>query len=225
MTKVTLNKLILLVPSRIQVVRQALHESEQHITARPERVEGLVRSILKKNGCLQLWGGYVCSIKNAVLITTFFGFPQIVAAVETHCTKNETIVFNCKAGSKIVSVCSSKTVTSGSGYLQYRFGPKKKLELIYPENQLPPAKINMQAETLTFAGGGGAYLRFKREEYGYVIYTAIGRGWGEKAGVVVEKDNVSQVNLPCKKPVISALGPDFFEQAGILKDQLGFEIP
>ncbi|MBK8817401.1 MAG: hypothetical protein IPN42_18795 [Methylococcaceae bacterium] len=160
-----------------------------------------------------------------MLITAVFGFPQIVAAVETHCTKNETIVFSCRTGSKIVSVCASKTIASGSGYLQYRFGPKKKPELIYPENQLPSAKTNIQADTLTFAGGGGAYLRFKREEYGYVIYTAIGRGWGEKAGVVVERNNASQVNLPCKKPVVSELGPDFFEQAGILKDTLGFDIP
>ena len=145
-------------------------------------------------------------------------------AVGTHCANDETIIFNCSVGKKIVSVCASKNVSAASGYLQYRFGRKGSPELIYPENKLPPA-ANIQANTLTFAGGGGAYIRFKRDAFAYVVYTAIGRGWGEKAGVAVEKDNKLQINLACDKPVQSELGPDFFDQAGLAEDQTGFELP
>ena len=129
MTKVTLNKLISLIPSRVQGVRLAQDEPNQPITVRSELVEGLVRSILKKTGRLRLLGCYVRIVKNAVLITAVFGFPQIVAAVETHCTKNETIVFNCRAGSKIVSVCASKTITSGSGYFICNIASGRKINL------------------------------------------------------------------------------------------------
>ena len=68
-------------------------------------------------------------------------------------------------------------------------------------------------------------MRFKRDTFAYVVYTAIGRGWGEKAGVAVEKDNKLQANLVCNKPVQSELGPDFFDQAGLAEDQAGFELP
>ncbi|MGZ8225203.1 MAG: hypothetical protein ACXWT3_01030 [Methylococcaceae bacterium] len=50
-------------------------------------------------------------------------------------------------------------------------------------------------------------------------------GWGEKAGVAVEKDNKLNVHLPCKGSPLSELGPDFFEKAGLPEDQTGFELP
>lgn len=152
------------------------------------------------------------------------GFSGMADATESHCTKEESIIFNCKIGKKTVSVCASIPVTKVSGYLQYRFGPIGSPELVYPDTQIPPGD-SITADTLTFAGGGAAYIRFIRNRYSYVVYTAIGKGWGDKAGVTVEQDHKRQVNLSCKDKPISELGPDFFEQAGLAKDQIGFDLP
>jgi len=145
-------------------------------------------------------------------------------AVDSHCAEDETIVFNCSTGKKVVSVCASKAISASTGYVQYRFGKLESPELILPATKSPPT-ADIQANSLTFAGGGGAYIRFKRDEHSYVVYTAIGRGWGEKAGVAVEINQQLQANLTCKKSVLSELGPDFFEQAGIKTDSAGFDIP
>ena len=160
----------------------------------------------------------------AILVVNFYCISLAVGAVESHCAIDETIIFNCNTGKKIVSVCASKTISATTGYLQYRFGPKGSPDLVYPETKVHP-NPDVQANTLTFAGGGGAYIRFTRGRYGYVVYTALGRGWGEKAGVAVEKDNKLEVNLPCKGAVLSELGPDFFDKAGLPQDQTGFELP
>lgn len=165
-------------------------------------------------------------MKTFILILILFAVNRSLSAnpVPSHCSEDEWTVFNCQAGTKIASVCASPALSKGSGYLQYRFGSKEVPELVYPENKRVPDSTIL-ANTLTFAGGGGAYLRFKRGRYGYVAYTAIGRGWGEKAGVAVEKDQQIIVNLPCHKPVISELGSDFFDRAGITRDAVGFDLP
>ena len=53
------------------------------------------------------------------------------------CAKDERIIFSCpiKRPAKIVSLCSSKDLTSDRGYLQYRFGLPGKIELEYPKDR------------------------------------------------------------------------------------------
>jgi hypothetical protein len=58
-----------------------------------------------------------------------------------------------------------------------------------------------------------------------MVYTAIGQDWGEKAGVVVEKNGASITHLPCTGAVVSELGPALFEQAGLAEDEPGFDRP
>jgi hypothetical protein len=146
-----------------------------------------------------------------------------VGAGESHCASQEAIVFSCNTGNKIASVCASKDLADRTGYLQYRFGPKAAPELVYPETTAPPSRVH--ARTLTFAGGGGAYLRFERGRYDYVVYTALIRGTGATAGVVVEKDHRLVADLRCKGGVSSELGPDFFDKAGLPPDPNDFEPP
>lgn len=76
-----------------------------------------------------------------------------------------------------------------------------------------------------FAGGGGGYLRFINEPYNYIVYTAIGKGWGAKDGVAVEKNNQLIVNLECRDVPITKLSEEFFTHAGLLIDQNEFLIP
>jgi hypothetical protein len=142
----------------------------------------------------------------------------------THCTPGEQVLFACATGKKAVAVCASSGRSPTAGALQYRFGPLGAPELLWPETpQRPPSGIT--AGTLAFSGGGGAYLRFIKGAYGYVVYTAIGKGWGEKAGVVVEKNGQFVAHLPCAGPVASELGPELFKRAGLPSDEQGFELP
>ena len=55
----------------------------------------------------------------------------------TLCGRDERIIFSCplKRPAKIVSVCSSKDLTSERGYLQYRFGLPGKIELEFPKDR------------------------------------------------------------------------------------------
>jgi len=76
-----------------------------------------------------------------------------------------------------------------------------------------------------FSGGGGAFLAFTNAPYRYIVYSATGRGWGNKAGVVVEKNGKRVTSLACKGKATSELGPDLFSKAGIEVDDGSFELP
>jgi hypothetical protein len=78
---------------------------------------------------------------------------------------------------------------------------------------------------LTFSGGGGAFLAFARARHRYVVYSAVGRGWGSKAGAVVEKDGKRIAILACRGEAMSQLGPDLFSRAGIAPADEDFELP
>ena len=144
--------------------------------------------------------------------------------VASHCSAHEQTLFNCSTGRKTVSVCATTNLATDAGSVQYRFGPPGAPELRYPSTDAGWRKLT-HSGVLTFAGGGGAYLAFTNGPYRYVVYTAIGRGWGEKAGVVVEKNGKRVASLPCKGKETSELGPDLFAKAGIAEDTAGFDLP
>jgi len=149
-----------------------------------------------------------------------------VWATESHCQEQEQIIFSCSLGKKIISVCASNDFSASSGYLQYRFGQKNAPELIFP-SLIQSAKSSqyIQARILMFAGGGGGYLRFIKGHYNYIVYTAIGKGWGAKDGVAIEKSNQLIANLECQDVPISKLSEEFFTRAGLSTDQNEFLIP
>lgn len=138
------------------------------------------------------------------------------------CTPMEEVVFACQTGTKLVSVCASRDVAPGQGYLQYRFGKpdsRDPLEMIHPEGEIAPSRA-ATGENVPFAGGGGAWLRFRKGDTAYVVYSGIGK-WGpkgetmEKEGLVVERGNKTLASLPCTGPLRGELGPDWFEKAGV----------
>ena len=86
------------------------------------------------------------------------------------CTPAETIVFACSTGAKLVSVCASMDASPAKGYLQYRFGKPDSIEPL--ETAIPavwtiPSKA-ASGDSEPFAGGGGAWLRFRKGPFGYV---------------------------------------------------------
>lgn len=140
-------------------------------------------------------------------------------AARTLCGAGEKTIFACSAGAKIVSVCAM----AGDGALRYRFGPAGKPEIAYPA--AGSGREVARSGLWAFSGGGGAWLAFHNPPFRYVVYTAIGRGWGEKAGVAVERDGRPLTNLPCRGRPVSELGPDFFASAGIAEDTTPFDLP
>ena len=146
------------------------------------------------------------------------------AASLSLCSDQERTLFSCSTGRKTVSVCASSELSSEAGSVQYRFGSQAAPELAYPPSSAD-WRTMARSGVLTFAGGGGAYLAFLKGPYRYVVFTAIGKGWGQKAGVVVEKDGKRVASYPCKDKETSELGPDLFAKAGIRDDTAGFDLP
>jgi hypothetical protein len=115
--------------------------------------------------------------------------------------------------------------------MQYRYGPAGKPELVFPEMQRHPAGL-FTPGTLSFSGGGGAYLRFSKPPYTYTVFSAIGN-WGRKGkatveGVAIAKGEAEFANIPCRGDAGSGageLGPDFFERAGLKEPESDFDIP
>lgn len=149
------------------------------------------------------------------------------------CTPAETVVFACYTNpTKLVSVCASKDASPSKGYLQYRTGNpylKTPLDLTLPATQItPPQAAN--GDTLSFSGGGGAWLRVSTTKVAFVVYTGIGK-WGprgqtqEKAGVAVERDGTQIASLKCTGAPVSLLGPDWFTKAGIKPNGQDFDLP
>src|SRR5262245_1524391 len=105
--------------------------------------------------------------------------PSVMALtlkVTSHCTPEEKVIFSCAAtNAKVISLCSSSPLTSSDGYLQYRFGPADRPELVYPATREHPSK-NFQFGTLIYSGGGGEFLKFRNGEYTYIVFSALIKG-------------------------------------------------
>jgi hypothetical protein len=109
-------------------------------------------------------------ILQAATVVTLFTMPVTSYAANNLCGLAEKVVFNCqlKKSKKLISVCGSQTLTRDSGYIQYRFGTKNKLELSYPKT-----KVNTQSQFYwdykNFYQGGIKELTFENRGYIYII--------------------------------------------------------
>ncbi len=153
-------------------------------------------------------------------------------AQTSFCTSDESVVFACRSGAKMVSVCASKPAGPQRGYLQYRFGKPdsaEPLEMILPESRLPPSKV-ATGENVPFSGGGGSWLRFAKAPLAYTVYSGIGK-WGpkgeirEKSGVVVERQGKAIATLKCTSKPLDELGPDWFDRMGVKASGQDFDFP
>jgi hypothetical protein len=148
------------------------------------------------------------------------------------CTPVEQVVFSCRTGAKLVSICASKDASRTKGYLQYRFGKPdstEPLEMILPEAQMLPSKA-ATGDNVPYAGGGASWLRFSKGGYSYTVYSGIGR-WGpkgetqEKNGLLVERSGKRVANLKCSNEPVSEIGPDFFDKFKIQGNGQEFNMP
>lgn len=150
--------------------------------------------------------------------------PVALAVANSHCRDTEQTLFSCSTGRNLVSVCGSADLSGGAGWLQYRFGPPGAPQLSQPALGAT-WRERVSAGTVMYSGGGGAYLMFHNPPYKTTVYSADGRGWGHKAGVVVDKQGKRLANLRCRQAETSELGPDLFERAQIPPADSGFSLP
>src|SRR5450830_1736602 len=73
-----------------------------------------------------------------ILLTACSALMAGPVAPTTLCENSETVRFSCKikGSQNIVSVCSSTDLTSEDGYIQYRFGKPRSIELEFPASKL-----------------------------------------------------------------------------------------
>jgi hypothetical protein len=154
------------------------------------------------------------------------------AAQASFCTPLEDVVFACRIGAKLVSVCASKDASRGRGYVQYRFGKpdsRDALELTLPVDRPLPVKA-ATGESVPFAGGGGVWMRFSKAPFSYTVYSGIGK-WGRKGetmtkeGVVVARSGKAIANLKCGGKPAGELGPDWLDKVGIQANGEEFDFP
>ncbi len=175
------------------------------------------------------------SIVSAVFMMFFsVSFQSIAAhaedAIPSLCTPGEAVIFSCPVSkTKVLSICSSKQYSADSGYVQYRFGPVGKPEMVVPSSKTAPSQ-SAQSGTWMFSGGGGAYMQFVNKKTTYSVYSAVGK-WGangetvEKTGVAVESKGKIVANILCKGPSTSELGPEVFDNMGLKMADPEFELP
>ncbi len=171
-------------------------------------------------------GKHERSVVAANLVLAFlWGGTALGQAAPTLCVKAEKTIFSCKVASgRIVSVCA-RDLTEKGGLVQYRFGRKGAWDVSVPSTGLDQWRASAASGMLTFSGGGAAYLAFGRPPFRYVVYDGVGRGWGSKSGVAVEKAGKRIANLKCIGGALTELGPDLFQQGGFPQDKSDFELP
>lgn len=127
-------------------------------------------------------------------------FTAQAAHAESLCTAQEAVIFSGTTGSKLVSVCAPQKKDGTVGDFIYRFGTAQNIEIALP------AKGKTAAETfstgvLSYAGGGGQYLRVANGSTQYVVYSGIGKGW-EQAGLTVFVQGKRKAELLCQQSTL-----------------------
>jgi hypothetical protein len=148
-----------------------------------------------------------------------------VCAKDSLCEADETTIFSCPIGRKVVSACASPTLTPLVGYIQYRFGRKGAPEIVVPAVSVE-SRESIEGNTTRSVGGSGEdFLRFKAGAYSYVVYQFWVHpvnmrcdGPCNGSGIVVEREGAAVKNMKCTHRHHTEMTPieaGIFERAGI----------
>lgn len=105
------------------------------------------------------------------------------------CIATEKVIFQCRIGSRIASVCANKSAKIA----QYRFGKPGAVELAYSAS----SSGGITWARVGYSGGGELQLNFSNNQHKYVLYSRVVRtGFGPgtndpkfEAGVAVARGN------------------------------------
>lgn len=113
------------------------------------------------------------------------------------CTAQESVIFSGNTGSKLVSICAPQKSNGTVGDFIYRFGTTNNIEMTLPAKG-KTAAATFSTGTLSYAGGGGQYVRAANGSTEYVVYSGIGQGW-EQAGLTVFVQGKRKAELICQQ--------------------------
>jgi hypothetical protein len=88
------------------------------------------------------------------------------------CETDELMYRSCKIGKKIASFCVSKNLDEKNGYVQYRFGTKFNIELVYPKQKIHPKGLFFYGMNI-FTDGAVNYISFVNKSYKYFYYERV----------------------------------------------------
>lgn len=140
----------------------------------------------------------------------------------SHCEPSEQVVFSCRIGPKVASLCASKRLTPAEGHVQYRYGPPGRVEIAVPGRspadrpritvmRSPPSTAN--ALSVGIESGGFHYHVFSSESTGSV--GAGMRSWVYDGGVEVRKGQATVFSKHCTgQPDDARFLASFFIDAG-----------
>ncbi|WP_186204368.1 hypothetical protein [Burkholderia gladioli] len=109
-------------------------------------------------------------MKSAILFLLFSVFEMSAVHAAGLCKAEEVTVFNCdlKENHKIVSICSSSDMSGKLGYLQYRYGKKDAIELVFPKN-LDNSKDRFGCDEYSRSDLSTFVIGFENEGYRYEV--------------------------------------------------------
>ena len=100
--------------------------------------------------------------------------PSLVVVPANLCREAEQIVFSCqiKGSDKILSVCAAQNLDRENGYLQYRFGTNKEVELEFP-GDIRDSQKAFQYSRYTRPLVTYLRLSFQENNYTFTVYDNI----------------------------------------------------
>jgi len=144
-----------------------------------------------------------------VLVTILFTVLSVQAFAEnSHCSKEEKVVFSCAVDKKVVSICASQNLSPTAGYMQYRFGKIDAPELLIPKMSEHPIR-HVEVDAYQAASGQSGTISFKSGEYSYAVHWSSYRSdsltengssiWLSESGLKVLRNEKVIANFKCGK--------------------------
>ncbi len=146
------------------------------------------------------------------------------------CHRDESVIFGCSLGDKLLSLCSSKGVGATTGYVQYRYGTINKIEMTYPKKLLPPKGYFFLGQS-GWSGGGENRIRFNNGKYNYLIYDTLVKvgdppslgKYKFTAGVIVGRKNIELSRKSCKNLSSGAINGNSHENFYIYENEVNID--
>ena len=132
------------------------------------------------------------------------------APTPSHCSASEAVLFSCriKGSAKILSLCGSRQLSKDTGYLQYRFGPPKAVELAFPKERENSLSQFLYLHYFRYQVDQTS-VSFRNSGYTYSIhddYVGDIKPSETRRGVSIGKTSPAEHrDLECTGPVISHL--------------------
>jgi hypothetical protein len=146
------------------------------------------------------------------IILSLFLFPTITYGAGSLCDADEQVLFSCTVGKsgKLVSLCSSQKLEKDIGYLQYRYGSPKNIELTFPSAKAGSLekfrfahyfRYQVDRTFVSFSNGGFEYSVFTN-------YDGEAEPPVQEKGVTVFKKSRpdKETDFICNSPVSDELG-------------------